>query len=340
MTRILSTCTALFLVAAASRADEIVLTNGDQLSGKIAVLTDGRLTLQSPLLGEFGIPLDAIAKVATAEPIEIHLADGSVVRDRLVLGEPGTLVTAGTGSFGPQTLSIGKLTAINPPLEARIAWHPDLMLSAELERGNTIQDEADLSLKALRESPTNRVWFLGTYEAERNTDRDTHVSSTSERKIEGELKYDEFLGERWYWFARAKARRDGPADLDLVFAAGVGPGYRVFKSQRTKLDLELAPTWASVNFGDDSKDLDSAALLASWRFTHRLVDAIEIFSDLDWLILRWDDQFYVDSSLGVRSHLSPAFYLESRIEWDYRSKTSGDVDRQDVDYIFGLGYKF
>lgn len=340
MTRVPWICLALSLAAVTSRADELVLTNGDHVSGRVISLSEGRLKFESPLLGALSVARDAIAKLATAETIEVHLADGTVVRDQLVLGEDGKLNTAGTGSVSPQIFPLSDLTAINPPPEVPVRWHPDLSLAAKFERGNSIKDEADLTLKALRESPDNRAWFLGTYEGEHSTDRDTGDTNTTDRKIEGELKYDQFLGERWYWFARTKASRDGPADIDLLYVAGAGPGYRLFKGERTKLDLELGPMWVSVNFGDESKDHDSAGALASWRFTHKLTDSIELFSDLDWLITRWDDRFYVDANIGARSHLSPSFYLETRIEWDYNSETSVDVDRQDTDYIFGLGYRF
>jgi putative salt-induced outer membrane protein YdiY len=340
LTRLLWLCTALSLSAASSWADDVVLTNGDHLSGKLVTFGEGKLKLQSPLLGEVSVAHGAIAKLATSEAIEVHLADGTVVRDQLVLGDSGELKTGGSGSVTPQTFALADLTAINPPPEVPVRWHPDFALAAKAERGNSIKDEADLTLKALRESPDNRVWFLGTYEGERNTNRSTGESNTTDRKIEGELKYDQFLGERWYWFARTKATRDGPADLDLRYLAGAGPGYRVFKSVRTKLDLELGPVWVSENFGDATKDNDSAGALAAWRFTHKLSDTIELFSDLDWLITRWDDRFYVDSNIGARTHLSPRFYLETKIEWDYSSEPTGDVERQDTDYILGLGYRF
>jgi putative salt-induced outer membrane protein YdiY len=322
------------------RADEVFFGDGDRLSGKIVALTEGKLKFRSPVVGEVSIERSAIRRLASAEAIELHLADGTVIRDQLLPGEAGQLSTAGTGKVSAQTFALADLEQINPPPEEPVRWHPDLTLAAKFERGNTIKDEADLSLKARRESPENRVWFLGTYEGERNTDPSTHDSTTSDRRIEAELKYDQFLGERWYWFARTKGTRDGVLELDLLFLAGAGPGYRWFRSERTRFDTEFGPAWVSSNFEDSSKDDDSVALLGSWHFSHQLTDSMELFSDLDWLIIEWSDRHYVDSNFGLRSHLTSRLFVEAKIDWEYTTDAATGTERQDTDYLLGLGYRF
>jgi putative salt-induced outer membrane protein YdiY len=330
-------CLATSLV----QADELVFNNGDRLSGTVVSLTEGKLTFDAELLGQIEVDAAQLQSLSTAEPIEIHMADGTVFRDQAVRGESGELRTAGSSPIGAQSFQLTALAAINPPPEEPIAWQGDVTAGLNFKRGNSIEDNGDFNLDALRESEQQRIRFETTYEGERVQD-DAGKGTTNERKIEGELKYDYFLGERWYWFARTRGEKDGVKKLDLRYSAGGGPGYRWWATERTSFDTEASFTWTSEHYEDSDDDEDYLGSLFSWRYNHRLTDSLRLFSKGDWLIdvEEWDDRFTVDAEFGLRNYLTSTLFLEAKIEWDYDAEPSGGTERRDTEYGFAIGYAF
>src|SRR3990172_7781842 len=66
-----------------ARADEVKLTNGDRLTGRIVELTAENLLLQTELFGEVSIPRSAVASFSTDQARVVTLPDDRVVEGNL-----------------------------------------------------------------------------------------------------------------------------------------------------------------------------------------------------------------------------------------------------------------
>src|SRR3990172_602543 len=75
-----------------ARADEVKLTNGDRLSGRIVELTTENLRLQTELFGEVSIPRSAVASFSTDQARVVPLPDDRVVEGRLTPRESQIVV--------------------------------------------------------------------------------------------------------------------------------------------------------------------------------------------------------------------------------------------------------
>jgi hypothetical protein len=83
---------ALLLISAGPLfADEILLENGDRLTGTVLKLEGGKLTLKTDYAGEVQIPVEKIKKLVTENPVEIHLGTGEVIKGKVKTGEEGKL---------------------------------------------------------------------------------------------------------------------------------------------------------------------------------------------------------------------------------------------------------
>jgi hypothetical protein len=64
------------LIAAGALADEIVLVNGDRLTGTVVKVEGGKLTLKTEYAGPIEIQADKIKSIMTDHPAEVHLVGG------------------------------------------------------------------------------------------------------------------------------------------------------------------------------------------------------------------------------------------------------------------------
>ncbi len=333
------------LVSVAS-ADEIVFTNGDRLSGEVVRLVEGTLTLKSQILGQIEVDVARIQTFSTSKPVEIHTREGTILKDVVVKGDPGEIHTAGTSPVGPQTFALAEMAALNPPPREAPAWKGTLTAGLDIERGNSFTTEADVVLDAVRETEYNRIRFNASYEGDRTKDQSTGNSNTTERSINFLLRYDNFLSKKLYWYGSGEGEKDGVQSLNLRFTGGAGFGYRWFNTKDFKAEGDLGLSWISENYKQGSLDEDFLASIVNWSLERRLPslisDRLTFYQRGKWWVSLedWDDKLFARITTGIRSDLTPRTFLEAKIVWEYDSEPAAGIDRQDVDYIFGLGVRF
>lgn len=59
-------------------ADEVVLDNGDRITGKLVRLQEGKLIFKTDYAGEITIQAKKVSRLATDEPVETTLLDGRI----------------------------------------------------------------------------------------------------------------------------------------------------------------------------------------------------------------------------------------------------------------------
>ena len=137
------------------------------------------------------------------------------------------------------------------------------------------------------------------------------------------------------------AERDGPSDLDLRYLLGGGPGYRFVNRDDFNLTVRVGPAWVSENFNDESRDEDKASAALIWDMDRKLGDIFTLFAEGTFaLSIESSDDALVRSETGVRAAVTRQIFLEGKVEWDWDSEPAEDAERQDVSYVFGVGYEF
>jgi putative salt-induced outer membrane protein YdiY len=338
----------LLLAPHAALADELFFKNGDRWSGSIVSLERGRIRFRTELVGQLEVALSHVETFSADRPIEIHMTDGTVLVDAVAAAEPGSYRTMGQALPGEQLLQLSETTAINP-VEAE--WSGSLMVGADLERGNTIKDSAYVQLRAGFQSERHRIALRGSYEGERTTTRETsvdpvtgakhttRVSTTQDRNLFGRLKYDYLFSQRDFWWLGTSGEKDGPSDLDLRFIAGAGLGRDLYNRPGFKLQLYAGPTFISEQFSDDTSDNQRAAGTLGWEVLYEVVPDLDFFTEGTYTQAGKDD-ILVKSEVGLRHDVTQRLFLEGKILWEYDSEPAEDAERQDVDYVLGVGYKF
>jgi len=171
------------LVSSQLLADQVVLKNGDKLSGTI-VDSDGKtLTLKSEsvgevkdskFVGEVKIQWDAIQSITSSQPLYISSKDGKVLTGN---------VTTRDSTLDVQTVSSGEVAVPKEAVTAvrskeqqsayeeetyrkehprlRDFWGGVINTGLAVARGNTETLSYNLSAKAVRDAPKNKLALYG-----------------------------------------------------------------------------------------------------------------------------------------------------------------------------------
>jgi putative salt-induced outer membrane protein YdiY len=336
----------LFILGAATvlraEADEVLLTNGDRITGVIKDLREGKLTL-TPAYSKDPLIIDwALVKgLRTDTPLTVQLQDGSRINGPAELSEDGVVRIISTGAGPVVVADLSTVQAINPPAE--ITYKGDLTVGAGYATGNTNTVNGNLNGDFVARSQRQRL----TLRAAWNYAEDT--GTVSARNASGSIKYDFFPLKKLYTYVNTLLEYDSFQDLNLRTTLGGGLGYQFFETSRTNLSFELGASYVNEDFRmsllDPTSDLDRAYAAGRWsvNFDYKILpDKIFLFhfhegyfgfEDLANLLIR--------SKQGMRFTLLKGFFTSIQVNVDFNNEpANASIQKADTAILFGLGYAF
>jgi hypothetical protein len=251
-------------------ADQVVLNNGDTISGNIVKKDGDKLTLKSDFLGEVSMPWSAVRSVRSDADLTVVLPGGEAVQGKL--NTSGNDLQVATAA-GPRTAPLAGVGAIRNTGEQRTyerLQHPRLLelwtgyfdLGLSLARGNAHTDTLATAFNASRITRTSK---LTTYFNEIFASaRINGVTESTASAIRGGWSYNHNISSRTFLGALNDYEHDRFQNLDLRFVLGGGAGYNVIKKDRMRLDVlggadyerenfmsQIQRNSAEANFGDE-----------------------------------------------------------------------------------------
>ena len=262
-------CLAL-CVAAVLSADQVVLKNGDTLTGNVIKKDGDKLTFKSEFLGEVTMPWSAVKSLKSDQDLTVGLPGGESVKGKL--STSGDTVEVSTAS-GPKSAPLAGLTVIRNDAEQH-AWerlqHPGIL---QLWSGNY-----DLGLAVARGNARTET-LTNTFTAARVTTHDkiavhfnqiyatalvSGVDSATASAVRGGWAYNRDLTPRAFIAFTNDYEHDRFQSLNLRSVFGGGAGWIAVKNDTTNLSFQAGGDYerenfmnnpnrnsAEVNFGDD-----------------------------------------------------------------------------------------
>ena len=263
MRRTLFIVFSLLLTACTAHADQVVLKNGDRLTGKI-VSGDGKtLLLKSEFAGDVTIKWDAITEIESSDTIHITLKDGTLLSGK-VTTQNGKFVVAGAPA-APTPAMAAKETVVAVRNDAvqhtydveteRMAhprfyyfWSGTADTGLALTRGNSETASFTFAAKAVRETPRDKLTLYGNYIFANNSSIPPTVTTADalDAGIRGDLNIH---SGRLFVFALGDFQTNQLQHLDLRSVFGGGFGYHFVKTANTTFDLFGGITYDRDSFG-------------------------------------------------------------------------------------------
>jgi len=334
---ILSALVALAsLFAGAVLADEVVLANGDRITGSVVRKEENSLVMSTSYAGELTIKWSEIRRITTQEPIRLYFEDGSKTIGTLHSEEDGSVIVTVEQAQPSAPIALAKVRFINPSAEmsgegAKITGHINAGLSSS--SGNSQAKKFYADTEGIVRTRDNRA-TLGA----RGAHTEDHGVETESNWF-AYLKYDHFFTKKWYGYANGDLENDRFKDISLRSTVGLGSGYQFWETPKTNLSLEGGLTYVHTDFIFAPTESYPAARWAM-KFDHLLFNTrIQFFHTDETIVSLADsDKIFVRSQTGLRIPLMDRLNATAQynVDWD-NTPTEGRV-KTDKALLLTLGY--
>ena len=226
-------------------ADQIVLKNGDRLTGNIEKSDEKALLIKTEFAGEVTVEWPAVQEIKSEQPLHVSLKGG-----QNLVGP----VTTTDGKIEVATKNAGNVEA---PKEAivvmrsdseQLAWeklqHPGLLQGWEggvnvgfgLTAGNSETKNLALAFTGVRTGLHDKLsLYTGSvYSSNDLAPGSTRVTSNTNK---GGARYDRDIIPRMFGFVNADFFTDALQDLNLRSVVGGGLGWHAIKRPSTTFDI-------------------------------------------------------------------------------------------------------
>jgi putative salt-induced outer membrane protein YdiY len=320
-----------FVLVQEAMSDQVVLVNGDSLSGTIEKVAGGKLTLKTDYSGPIDIDVSKIKKISTDAPVEVHLQSGEVLKGQLKATEDGQVIVERSGERETTSFDWKKVASINPPASK---WTGSITLGGNSQTGNTHRNGASFIFDATRRTETDR-FSLG-YQFNYAHEED----AVTARNHYGYLKYDYFFTKKFYGYLAMELLSDTFRDLKLRIAVGPGVGYQIWDETIKFLFVEAGLSYVNETHkvGVD-RDFLTARLGADFRY--RITKLIG-FTDKVTLYPRLDHvgRYLLRNEAALVAPVVSGWSMRFANILDRDSNPPAGIKKNDIQWILGLQYSF
>jgi putative salt-induced outer membrane protein YdiY len=332
----LSLLLALLLAAFPGRADEIRLTNGDRISGKILSMEQGELRIETSYAGTIAVQWGQVATLSTEDPVQVVLSDETSLKGSTRSADAGQMKLKMGQIVETVSFDLAEVQAINPEPEDTKAVKLSGRVNVGLAKssGNTETESYHVDGEIVARTEKNR--YTAGIEYNREEDEDELTT----KNYLGYAKYDHFLTQKWYAYANTLFEKDEFKDLRLRSTIGTGMGYQFFETELTNLYLESGLSFVNEDL-EVGEDEDTLAGRWAVSFDRYLFDKrLQIFHFHEgYQGLEETDNLFIRSRTGLRFPLSESFRATFQYNYDWDNNPAPGEEREDTKYLFTLGYE-
>lgn len=336
----------LFAVAVATCAigirsqDQVTLSNGDVVHGKVVTMAEGKVTIRSSLMGDVTVSITEVIDLKTGDKVTLKTNEGRTLRRRVVGIEDDNLRLDGDVEGGG--LLVANIDMINPPADDAPKWSGSLKTTALYTSGNTRRESVGVLFDASRSTKKDRItvdaiWNYGTDE-----DVATDVKTLTQRRAGGGVKYDFFLNEGWYALGTARALGDTLADLQLRFTSGLGLGYTIIDDGVTTLLSEAGLSYYIEDYRTSGlASQETVSLRIAYRLEHqlseetKLVHRVEAFPSIED-----GEDFYFQAVTELTTSLTDSMVASVAHTIDYDNTPATGRKNADNRVLLTVGWTF
>lgn len=324
------------------QADEVLLKNGDRLTGKIETFADGKLIFKSDVADAVTIPVAKIQTFSSDSPIQVHLKDGTVFNARVFgAAQPDHFAIQTTETLQAQVFRLADIVSINPPAKPKPKWSGDLSANLTSTHGNTKTESISASANLRRRTEKDRTQLSADYGRGRQEDPDTGEEKTTEDWWRAKAKYDYFFSKKMYGYVDGRYERDAIAELDRRVIVGAGGGYQWLESDDMNFSTEIGLASLYEKFDNQTDSNSELSFQAGYHFDKRITKAVKFIHDLTYYpsIDKFSD-YYLTATGELRANLNKTMFANFKVIFDYDATPAMGQGSTDVKYLLGVGLSF
>lgn len=341
MIKVLWACVLLVAVAGSvCSGGEVLLSNGDRLTGVVEKIVEGKLYFTSDLVGAVTIDMKNVKTFSMDEAGKIALSDGTVLNQQIGGSGEGRVSLAGGEIIKGQDIALSDIASLNAPDEVPPKWNGSISVAWTSVHGNTKSETLGASMNTSLRREKDRTSLWADYGRSKQENPDTGEETTTEDWWKTRGKYDFFLTEKLYGFVDGRYETDKIAELDRRVIIGSGLGYQWIESANMNFSSEAGLANLSERYLDGSSN-NSVSAQAGYHFDVKLTEKIDFINDLTYYPSIEDfADYYLTTTAELRTYLTENMFANLKVIFDYDSSPAQGKGGTDVRYILGVGWNF
>lgn len=321
-----------------SAADELLLVNGDQISGRVLKKENKTLSFLTDYAGTITVNWLDISRLSTDREVTVLTTDNELLKGTLELDwHARTLIKPTTGG-PPRSVAISEIDYINPPpfLAGEGADMSGVAaLGLSVERGNTNLDSINFDTEWILRLRRTRYTAAATA---RRAENDGVVEKSNSSIT---LKYDNFIDQKRYAYSIVDRSEDQIKNIDNLWLWGVGVGYQFVESAKRQLYIETGLSYIDEESITD-QDREYLALRWSLKFEHLLFNSSTQFFHHHEALFSIDkeDEKIVEATTGLRFPLTGNLHISIEYAIDWNNNPLSDTQKLNSVTLVNIGYNW
>jgi len=233
----------LCLCASTLFADQVVLKNGDRVTGDI-VKKDGKtITIKTAAFGVITAAWDQVESITTEKPVTVELKGGEVYNGTLTVKQDSGTIQA---PKAPQEVTLAEIAIVRDAAEQKEfekmmappwsrLWAGRATLGFAGTKGNAETQTLTMGMAATRATRKDKTQLR--FSAIKASALIANTSASTAEAVRGGWGYDRNVGRRMFINTFNDYEFDRFQNLDLRFVLGGGVGYMVYKGEKLSLDV-------------------------------------------------------------------------------------------------------
>lgn len=358
----------VLLTVGAACADEVILANGDRITGTVVRKEGDELIFQTSYAGEIKIAWSQVVRVTSEDPMSLVLSDQSLAQTNTIGAlpkpkppaaepapaegatpvdkEPGAdpqpaptpaaKPDAAQAQAEPEPIPVDAIAYINAGSGIDllgVRWKGRLNVGGNGNRGNSRTDNIRVEGEAVARQQRNRWTLSGVF------DRGKDLDMVTRHNWRASGKYDLFINPRWYGYSILTLEADRFRDIERRDTIGAGIGHQFIDTERTHLSFEGGLNYVRTEF-QDAPDENYPALRWALKYDQRLFGTeMQVFHNHELLSDITDvERTFVRSQTGLRLPLLRRLTATAQLNVDYDNKPAEGKLKTDRVYLFTVGY--
>ena len=339
----------LFLLACnLALADQIVMKDGDRITGSIVKKDGDKLTVKSKNFGLITLKWSDVEAVKTDQPVNVVLPTERTVKANLETRNSNVLVVA---EGNPQPVPPADIVALRNDEEQRAyerflrpglldLWQVTGSLNIAGSKGNAETSTLTTPINFLRVSNSSRT--NAYFNSIRSTATIGGVSAQTAKAIRGGWGYSRNVTKKLFANTFNDYEYDKFQSLDLRVVLGGGMGYQVWTGERGRLALLAGVAWNHEEFTPvDRASFSRNSAEGYWGndFNYKLnsrttlVQSFRMFNNLSNT-----GEYRVNFDSGATTQLTK--WLTWNLSLSDRYLSNPVVGRKNNDLLYSTGFGF
>jgi hypothetical protein len=322
----------LCLLPGVLSADQLVMKNGDVITGTISKISDGEVYIEPAYAGEFAVSLADVASIRNDKALEVAMKDGSEMTAQFAgVNDSGEQILVVDGA--PTSVALDSLEEAEEPdpWYDRVS-HVDVNMT--LNSGNT--DSRNSLIYA-----DTRV-KLGDHRhlADVTLRRDETDGVKTKKQDLFRYEYNWMFNEPWYTGVTASYERDPIRELDYRYNVAGIIGRDLLDNAHQFLTFSVGMGYSEEKISGNSE----SGAVAIWRliYEHDFLGGDLSFFHNDTLTYQLYDvnNTILKTNTGFRYDIIDGVYTSVSLRYDYETDPAAGAENEDTTLVIGVGAEF